>query len=80
MCAAQCGRQMLWSPDVRITKSDRAAGVLEEKRFTKEGAEFREHSLRRCDRSRRSPTPPRRQTVAGGAGCSLAPLGAKLAD
>jgi hypothetical protein len=31
---------------VRIAKSERALGVLEDKRFTKEGAEFREHSLR----------------------------------
>jgi hypothetical protein len=46
MCAAQCGRQLLSSPDVRIAKSERALGVLEDKRFTKEGAEFREHSLR----------------------------------
>ena len=48
MCAAQCGRQLLASPDVRISKSERALGVLEDKRFTKEGAEFREHGLRRC--------------------------------
>ena len=48
MCAAQCGRQLMSSPDVRITKSERALGVLEDKRFTKEGAEFREHGLRRC--------------------------------
>ena len=48
MCVGQCGRQLLASPDVRITKSERALGVLEDKRFTKEGAEFREHSLRRC--------------------------------
>ena len=48
MCAAQCGRQLMSSPDVRISKSERALGVLEDKRFTKEGAEFREHGLRRC--------------------------------
>ena len=48
MCAAQCSRQLLASPDVRISKSERALGVLEDKRFTKEGAEFREHRLRRC--------------------------------
>lgn len=48
MSIAQCSRQMSSSPDVRIVKSDRALGVLEEKKFVKEGAEFREHSLRRC--------------------------------
>ena len=48
LCAAQCGRQLLSAPDVRIVKSERALGVLEDKRFHKEGAEFREHGLRRC--------------------------------
>ena len=38
------------SPDVRIAKSERALGVLEERHFFKEGAAFREHSVRRCVR------------------------------
>jgi hypothetical protein len=67
MCAAQCGRQLLSSPDVRIVKSERALGVLEDKHFHKEGAEFREHSLRRCA----PPARARRATRAtlGGVSC-----------
>ena len=48
MCAAQCGRQLFSSPDVRIQKSERSMGVLEDKQFFREGERFREHSLRRC--------------------------------
>jgi len=47
LCAFHLGRHLFTSPDVRLMKSDRAASVLEEKRFTKEGAVFREHALRR---------------------------------
>jgi hypothetical protein len=77
MCVGQCGRQLLSSPDVRITKSERALGVLEDKRFTKEGAEFREHSLRRC-----GPGAPFSCAARGGSGAlrvSPAPIPASCA-
>jgi len=48
MCAAHLARHLFTSPDVRLFKGERAMGVLEEKRYTKEGNEFREHALRRC--------------------------------
>ena len=47
LCAFVMARTIEFSPDVRISKEERAMGVLEEKRFFKEGAEFREHKLRR---------------------------------
>jgi len=40
-------RHLFCSPDVRLMKSERALGVLEEKHFHKEGAAFRDHSVRR---------------------------------
>ncbi len=48
LSAFQCVRHLTSSPDVRITKSERALGVLEDKHFFKEGAQFREHGLRGC--------------------------------
>ncbi len=72
LCAAQCGRQLLSSPDVRIVKSERAMGVLEDKRFHKEGSEFREHGLRRCvprhARGRARYSPAALRTASGGEG------------
>ena len=48
LSAFQIVRCAVASPDVRVKKSERAMGVLEDKHFYKEGASFREHGLRRC--------------------------------
>ena len=48
MCVFQCLRHLTQSPDVSISKSDRMAGVKEDKHFFKEGERFREHGVRRC--------------------------------
>jgi len=48
MCVFQCARHLTQSPDVSISKTERAMGVKEEKHFFKEGERFREHGLRRC--------------------------------
>lgn len=50
LCVFHLQRYAFSSPDVRIAKSERALGVLEERHFFKEGAAFREHSVRRCVR------------------------------
>ena len=47
MCAFQCMRHLTQSPDVHITKTDRAMGVKEDKHFFKEGERFRDHAVRR---------------------------------
>lgn len=48
MCVFQCARHLTQSPDVSISKTERAMGVKEDKHFFKEGERFREHGLRRC--------------------------------
>lgn len=57
MCAAHLARHLFTSPDVRLFKGERAMGVLEEKRYTKEGTAFREHALRRCAGNTGEPPP-----------------------
>ena len=48
LCVFHLQRHIFSSPDVRVAKSERALGVLEERHFFKEGTAFREHALRRC--------------------------------
>mmetsp|Transcript_34768 Transcript_34768/g.41962 ORF Transcript_34768/g.41962 Transcript_34768/m.41962 type:complete len:95 (-) Transcript_34768:336-620(-) len=47
LCVFQCSRCFSKSPDVRVYKADRAAGVLEEDRYFKEGEKFYNHAVRR---------------------------------
>ncbi|KAG8365952.1 hypothetical protein BUALT_Bualt17G0025500 [Buddleja alternifolia] len=50
ICVMQLARNICTNPEVRITKENRAAGVLEN---FEEGKQYAEHSLRKYVRGRR---------------------------
>eukprot|EP00959_Pyramimonas_sp_CCMP1952_P452726 9467070-Pyramimonas_sp.AAC.1 len=51
LCGFMCTRTMMCNPDVRIAKSDRGLGLLEDDRFYKEGESFNNHAVRRWART-----------------------------
>eukprot|EP00242_Pyramimonas_sp_CCMP2087_P010150 CAMPEP_0198210508 /NCGR_PEP_ID=MMETSP1445-20131203/20214_1 /TAXON_ID=36898 /ORGANISM="Pyramimonas sp., Strain CCMP2087" /LENGTH=96 /DNA_ID=CAMNT_0043884585 /DNA_START=80 /DNA_END=370 /DNA_ORIENTATION=+ len=59
-------RCMIAHPDVRVAKSDRAMGVLEEDRFYKEGEGFFNHSIRRWAKSQDKTIMPGLNAKLGG--------------
>jgi hypothetical protein len=66
LCTFQCTRSLVSNPDVRVSKADRSASVLEDERFFKEGESFFNHRVRRFAQSTKASLYPGINEKLGG--------------